>query len=450
MSLNIQYLLFNLLSKFLVGLTGIFIARFYGPEDFGLFSATYALVMLLVTFINFGQIENLITNFFKHQSDNLIQETLKSLILLTLIFLIFVLIVSEEFFIYMFIWGLFFRIGTQLNVAVLQINNLIMGTSIIQLFNGIIYFINILIAYQLQFTLTGFIYLNMIAFIIFFCIVFFYSKYKIKFSLDYKAPDFTYTLKNSYRYGISGFLAYIYMSSDIVMIKYLIGYNSAGIYAAASTIVIFLYFIPDLFYRFYLSSFDKLKQEKKSITKQLGNFYNLNIFIIVTAVLIFIMFSKEIIQIIYTQEYIEASKFLFAYAFILLIHSFCFMPGLLLTVNNMQKEKNKIQLQVALINIILNFIFISKFGAIGAIYATIISELYLLVSYMRLSREEIFKLSFKSLQKSIVSIIVLGIVFIFIDTLSFSTTLALQLASVTLIIFYLINLKEIKRALHEY
>jgi uncharacterized membrane protein len=69
---------------------------------------------------------------------------------------------------------------------------------------------------------------------------------------------------------------------------------------------------------------------------------------------------------------------------------------------------------------------------------------------MRLSREEIFKLSFKSLQKSIVSIIVLGIVFIFIDTLSFSTTLALQLASVTLIIFYLINLKEIKRALHEY
>jgi O-antigen/teichoic acid export membrane protein len=162
------------------------------------------------------------------------------------------------------------------------------------------------------------------------------------------------------------------------------------------------------------------------------------------------MFSKEIIQIIYTQEYIEASKFLFAYAFILLIHSFCFMPGLLLTVNNMQKEKNKIQLQVALINIILNFIFISKFGAIGAIYATIISELYLLVSYMRLSREEIFKLSFKSLQKSIVSIIVLGIVFIFIDTLSFSTTLALQLASVTLIIFYLINLKEIKRALHEY
>jgi len=187
-------------------------------------------------------------------------------------------------------------------------------------------------------------------------------------------------LSKSFRFSFSLSLAYIYMSSDVVMLNYLSSSFNAGIYSAATAILFVTYLIMDVLYRYFLPYYSKSISQDNGF-HYINDFFSLIIAIIIPIFLLVVFFHHEIISIVYNTDYMEASKYMVSLSFILFLHTFCFPLGLIISARGYQKEKNKIQMKIATLNITANFLLIPFFEIYGAVAATLISEMALLFCY---------------------------------------------------------------------
>jgi O-antigen/teichoic acid export membrane protein len=187
--------------------------------------------------------------------------------------------------------------------------------------------------------------------------------------------------KESIKYGypmVFGLLsAWILNLSDRVFIEQYYSITDVGIYSVA-------YKIPELLLVFtaaiglaYNPMFFKIANDKNKNSKQILSVYNNYIILcIIMFAMIITMFSKEFIMLL-------GDKYQSAYALVSLI-----MVGILFSQvggifnRAYYQAKNTfpptlIGITTAIINILLNFILVPKYGSYGAAYSTIISFVFL-------------------------------------------------------------------------
>lgn len=181
-------------------------------------------------------------------------------------------------------------------------------------------------------------------------------------------------IKNGIPLLVSGIFISLYTNVDKIMIEKILGSSYVGMYTAATKISQAWYFIP---YVICLSLFPAIISAKKSDEKiyllRLERLTDLVFWGAVLAAFILTFLSKNIINILYGQEYFQSSSILIVHVWSGIFVSLGLVQGKYWIANGLQNKQFFVTLGCCIINIILNYFLIKEFGAIGAAYSTLIS-----------------------------------------------------------------------------
>lgn len=246
-----------------------------------------------------------------------------------------------------------------------------------------------------------------------FCLYMFY-KYIKSFSFPKPELDLKFireVILNSIPFGLTNFFYTIYFSIDIVMLSYLVGDYSTGLYKSAYNII----YVFTTFFVVYqsvifpiMSKFFKESQNLLKITYELSVKYLLLIILPLSVGIFF--YARPLVDLIYTNQYSLASV---PVQILIWTVSFLFINGAASTLlNAINKEfiVTKVYIAAAIFNVLLNLILIPMFDYNGAAMATVLSEILITV----LTLYYIFKTDFKpdfGLFKTVIKIIFVSIIF---------------------------------------
>lgn len=202
-----------------------------------------------------------------------------------------------------------------------------------------------------------------------------YKKYK-KQSLSFDFRVGNKLLSVSYHLILSSLMAVVYNQMDRLMIGRILGQREVGYYAAATTITHMWLFIPQAINTsaqpiiMELKNTDE-KEYKKRIYQLTSGIFWIGIFF---ATMITIC-SDFIIGILYGGEYIKAKTPLMISVWGMVFSSLSYPRSIWLLCENKQMYTKKIMLWGVITNLVLNLMWISKYGIIGAAIATFITEI---------------------------------------------------------------------------
>lgn len=262
-----------------------------------------------------------------------------------------------------------------------------------------------------KFTIEWFIYAQTISYFVTFIICLGIVMRKAKYTkLNWNVAFFYSILRQSAPFALLILLMTFYNRIDSVMLERLLpdGDHYAGVYAAAFRLLDAFNMFPYLFAVLLLPMFSRMLKNKELIQPIIKISFNL-LFVVSTFVAIFSVFnSYQIIDLLYLANVEESSS-------VFKILMFCFIPvsityifGTLLTANGSLKQLNIIAGSGMLLNIILNFILIPEFKAVGSAYVslatqtiTALLQLWYCISFFRIA------VNYKYLAKLAIHLVIL-------------------------------------------
>ncbi len=222
-----------------------------------------------------------------------------------------------------------------------------------------------------------FVYIQLLAYGLSCIIAYFFIHLKIK-KTAYLKINFIETKKiilNSFPYAILIFLMAIYMRSDTILLERLLGNrgaNEAGTYMLAFRFLDVANMFGFLFAGMLLPLFSKFIFQEKNISELVSSSSNLLLPISFAISIHGIFYGNEIMHFFYPTHQISNLGLLYSillccFPAYCIIHIF----STLLTANSNLKILINISLLGAILSVLLNCIFIPKYGFLGAAYTTI-------------------------------------------------------------------------------
>lgn len=194
-------------------------------------------------------------------------------------------------------------------------------------------------------------------------------------------------LKKSKYYIISNMMISIFAQQDKVMLKLMVDDSTVGYYAAAISCVnmsgfVFSAIIDSMRPKIYSS-----KNNKICFHNNIINLYSIILFISLFQSILFFIFSKYIIIIIYGKSYLPAITL---FKIIIWYVPFSYIGGIrdiwLLAEDN-QKYLVKINFIGIIMNFVLNIVLIKLYGAIGAAIATLFTQIFINIIVSEIYKE---------------------------------------------------------------
>ena len=197
---------------------------------------------------------------------------------------------------------------------------------------------------------------------------------------NFKVKQALKLLKQSWPLIFSSIAIMVYMRIDQVMLGQIATNESVGIYSAAVKISEGWYFIPVTIASSIFPAIVQLKGvDETSYHKQLKNLLKLIVAISYSIILVLVLFSRPIIVTLFGIDYLESSTVLMIHAWAGVFASLGTVRGLWMITENHLNLTLAFTFFGALLNIVLNYLLIPDFLAIGASIATLIS--YFFASY---------------------------------------------------------------------
>jgi O-antigen/teichoic acid export membrane protein len=179
-------------------------------------------------------------------------------------------------------------------------------------------------------------------------------------------------LRDSWPLILSGLAVMVYMRIDQIMLGQMLGDEAVGIYSAAVRVSEMWYFIPTAI---IASAFPSLMQNQDQATfeKHFQRLFDLMVAIAFPLALFITVFSNLIIRILFGVEYLGASEVLSVYAWAILFAFMGVPAGRWYLYADLQKLALARTTLGAVVNVLLNIIFIPQYGPVGAAYATLVA-----------------------------------------------------------------------------
>jgi O-antigen/teichoic acid export membrane protein len=367
-------------------LVGVWVARYLGPEKFGLLSYAHSFVGLFTIFATLGLDEIVVRELIKDESKrNLLVGTtfwLKFfgalLVLLVLAFAIKYTSNDYKTNILVFIIASA-TIFQSFNIVDFYFQSKILSkfvayANFISLFISTIVKIALILSHA---SLLAFAWVVLFDSFVLACgfIYFFlkHSTFRIKYLIFYKSTAID-LLKDSWPLIFSGGVLMIQARIDQVMIKEMLGSLEVGYYSVAMRLIEAVAFIPMLLKSSLYPSIQSAKIQSKALYQdRLLNFYRLNfLFFLVLAIPIFI-FAEPIIVLLFGIEYQPAGVLLALLSIRLFFANMGVARGTYIVTENLMKFSMLTMILGTIVNIYLNYVLIPNYGARGAIVATIVS-----------------------------------------------------------------------------
>ena len=392
---NIIWLISDKILKLLFGtLINILVARFLGPEVFGILSYGLAIYILMSTFGQFGSKDYLIQKLTLEPDK--INKNLITIAVLMILTSIIAFIITLFYIVYLsnlpFINKLtitiilsavltqFLMIGSFLNEARLNSSKNVRINFIIMVLFGLIK----LIAIYLGFGILGFstIYLmeNIFTMLLYFLSV--KLRYDIRWILEnFDRKVFFTTIAECWPLCFSALSVVAYMKIDQIMIGELLSSRDLGVYSAAVKISEFFYIfgaaiVASVFPRLIQKSqTDPQKQQHELLS--LSKILTL-IAIIFTAFVF--MFSDFIVHVTFGKEFDDAANSLKVHMFACVFVYQGAIGSRWYLLNGLGNLLLIRSVSALCLNVILNYLLLEKYGIVVAAYTTLAS--YILSSLL--------------------------------------------------------------------
>ena len=182
-------------------------------------------------------------------------------------------------------------------------------------------------------------------------------------------------LKDSWPLLLSGMAIMVYMRIDQIMLGQMLGNGAVGIYSAAVRISEVWYFIPMAIAASVFPSVIKLKKESENnYIDHFQRLFNLMVMLGVAVAIPVSFFSDWIITLLFGPDYIKAGTVLIIHIWSGIFVSLGVTSGMWLVNENLQKLALYRTLAGAVVNIVLNLYLIPSMGVVGAAVGTLLSQ----------------------------------------------------------------------------
>ncbi|MFP4297506.1 MAG: flippase [Spirulinaceae cyanobacterium] len=182
-------------------------------------------------------------------------------------------------------------------------------------------------------------------------------------------------LKDSWPLILSGIVIMIYMRIDQVMLGQMKGTEAVGVYSVAVKISELWYFVPQAIINSVFPSIVQAKEISEELYyKRLQKIFN---FVATTGYIFAIgitLTAPYIINLFYGPQYAEAAGVLTISIWAGIFVALGLARETWLTTEGLMKFSAATTSVGAVVNVVLNLLFIDKYGAIGAAVATVISQ----------------------------------------------------------------------------
>lgn len=181
-------------------------------------------------------------------------------------------------------------------------------------------------------------------------------------------------LTQSWPLLLSSIAIMIYMKVDQIMLAQMVGNEAVGIYSAALRISEIWYILPAIIVSSVFPSLTKIyESDSEKFDNNLQKLYRILIWTAILIAILITISAEGIISKLYGESYIAASTVLIWHIWGAVFVFFGTAWTKWLVLQGFQKDAAKLHAMTLAANIILNLILIPQFGAPGAAMATTIS-----------------------------------------------------------------------------
>lgn len=206
------------------------------------------------------------------------------------------------------------------------------------------------------------------------------------------APGMFQVAAQSWPFGLAGLFHLIYFQSNIILLKYMVGAEAAGIYNVAFTVMVAVYLLPGVIYqKFLLSKMHRWANHDRERFYQVYRQGNIIMLILgIAAMLLIWVLAPWGVSFMFGKAYQDATNLLMVLAVSAPLLFVASSVGATLVTQEHMKKKVVYMGTVAVINILLNIVLIPIWGVLGAAIATILSNMLLLAIYYVAAQKLVF------------------------------------------------------------
>ena len=196
-----------------------------------------------------------------------------------------------------------------------------------------------------------------------------------KFSFSWQKG--LHLLSQSYHYILSGMMVAIYGQTDRLMLKQMLDESSVGFYSLASSInfmwVFVLQAIIDSFYPTIISLYKQ--EDQQAFDRKNRQLYAIVIYVSVFVAVMFVLFGRIAIVFLYGKAYEPAVQPLRIITWYTIFSYLGVARNAWIVCKNNQKYLKHMYFTAAVMNVILNLLFIPAWGASGAAFASLLTQI---------------------------------------------------------------------------
>ncbi|GAB4554268.1 MAG: flippase [Geothermobacteraceae bacterium] len=263
--------------------------------------------------------------------------------------------------------------------------------------------------------------------------------------------DFRYiisSVKEGVGFAAIGIASIVMTKIDVIMISKLSDFISVSIYSAAVSLFYKTNIVSDsICTSFYPYFSNKTKKDMRGSYRAFSSIVILSIFISVPVCMFIFYNSGVIVELVYGSKYSGAADLLSKMSLLLPVLFLTRVCSYSLGAMGLQAIVAKVTIVGCILNVILNVVFIYKIGFVGALYATIVTQI---IVFVLVSKKFIAQLVCPFVVKKTVFIIAFNfIVFNLIDslyTVSFDELYLSIFSIVSILVYGFIGYKIFVRA----
>ena len=182
-------------------------------------------------------------------------------------------------------------------------------------------------------------------------------------------------LKSSWPLILSGIAVMLYMRIDQIMIKEMLGEREVGLYSAAVRLSEAWYFVPAIITASLFPAIVNAKKTSEDLYHaRLQRLYTTLVWLAIAIAVLMTFLSDWLVILLYGEAYQDAGQVLIIHIWAGVFVSMGVASGSWFTSENLQRYAFYRTSLGAIINVIFNLLLIRHFGLIGAAIATVIAQ----------------------------------------------------------------------------
>ncbi|MBS3964781.1 MAG: flippase [Methylomonas sp.] len=182
-------------------------------------------------------------------------------------------------------------------------------------------------------------------------------------------------LKDSWPLMLSGVAITIYMKTDQIMLGQMLGDEAVGIYSVALRISEIWYFIPMVIVASLFPAILNAKQQSEALYYQrLQNLFSIMVWLAIAIAVPMTFLSTFVVTLLFGQAFAEAGPVLAIHIWTAVFVFLGVAGSRWYVTENLQSKQLVIIVSGAILNVALNYILIPAYGVIGAAISTLIAQ----------------------------------------------------------------------------